>query len=64
MTLVADKVSEKLNQGDATNESVVVQMPCVVSTLRKKIYFPHLTKIYQTRATNQEDDQTIEEKES
>ena len=67
MTLVADKVSEYPCDAAETNESVknyLVQMPCVVSTLKKKIYLPYLPKIDQTRASNPEDDLQTEDSES
>ena len=67
MTLVADNVSTKeynvaeIKEREKLLENCQVQMPCVVSTLKKRIYFPHLAKICQEIPSKPEDDRKKEE---
>ena len=45
MTVVAERVAGKLQQIKRNGKLItLLQVPCTVSTLRKKIYFPKPTK--------------------
>ena len=56
VTLVADNVARK-RSWDEKHGCYRIQMPCVVSTLKQRIYLPKLTKDYQTAVKNPEGDE-------
>ena len=59
VTLVADNVARK-RSWDEKHGCYRIQMPCVVSTLKRRIYFPNLTKDYQIAVKTPESDEKDE----